>query len=57
MAQETDCLLRLQMVRALALRELSADERTTLEGFLPKETSTAVREGIRALLARPAGDR
>lgn len=52
MAKESDCLMRLQMVRALASRDLSADERAALEAFLPRESSTAVRAGIRGLLAR-----
>jgi arylsulfatase A-like enzyme len=52
LGKEPDCLLRLQMVRALDPRDLSAAERASLEGLLPKEGSTAVREGIRGLLAR-----
>ena len=50
--KEPDCLLRLQMVRALAPRELSGDDRAALEALLPRETSTAVREGLRGLLAK-----
>lgn len=50
--KEANCLLRLQMVRALEGRALDAEERAALEALLPRETSEAVREGVRRLLAR-----
>ena len=50
--KEPDCLLRLQGVRALEGRKLTGEERTALESIAAKDGSTAVREGIRALLAR-----
>lgn len=49
--QEQDCLLRLQMVRALGGRQLEAEMRAGLEAQLARESSTAVREEIRGLLA------
>lgn len=52
MAMESDCLMRLQMVRALGPRDLAKEQRAALEAWLPQEVSTAVREGIRGLLAR-----
>jgi hypothetical protein len=52
MAQESDCLLRLQMVRALEGRPLDPEHRAALESLLARETSVAVREGVQRLLAR-----
>ncbi|MFN0009958.1 MAG: sulfatase [Planctomycetota bacterium] len=49
--KEANCLLRLQMVRALEGRTLAAEDRAALEAFLPREISVAVQEGVRRLLA------
>jgi hypothetical protein len=52
LAEEADCLLRYQRVRALEGRELSALERSALEAAAAQDGSEAVRAGIRALLGR-----
>jgi arylsulfatase A-like enzyme len=51
MAEEHDCLLRLQMVRALEGRRLDPEHRTALEALLSRESSVAVRQGVQRLLA------
>jgi len=47
-----DCLLRLQMLRALGDRGLTEDQKAALRALLEREVSTAVRQGIESLLSR-----
>ena len=47
-----DCLMRLQVARALKGRELTEEQRARLRELLEKETSTAMQETLRVLLPR-----
>jgi hypothetical protein len=47
-----DCLVRLQMVRALKGRDLTAEQKAALRAIVEKEISLAMKEGIEAILSR-----
>jgi arylsulfatase A-like enzyme len=47
-----DCLVRLQMLRALKGRDLSDAQRAALRAIAERETSDALKQGIESLLSR-----
>ncbi len=50
--KSTDCLVRLQRVRALKDRSLSDEQRAAIRAIAEKEISSAVKAGLEALLSR-----
>jgi len=52
LAKSHDCLLKLQMIRALKGRDLRPEQVEALRAILAKESSVAVQESLRALLPR-----
>ena len=52
LAESHNCLLKLQMIRALKGRELLPEEVQSLRAILAKESSVAVQEALRTLLPR-----